>query len=108
MVLENMTRTRLLIIGLSGFDIRLAYLLKDLEEKILLVRVDSHQEPDLQELIEKISDHRERSTDADILAFAKALQLTHLDRPSFRSQKAPTRADHLQRQRLHSRRTGRK
>ncbi len=45
---------------------------------------------------------------ADMRAFAEALKSAHIDRPRHYGRKAPTRADYLQRQILHSRRTGRK
>lgn len=99
---------RLLIItGSSELSARLMQLLASIPEEELLLLEARTEMQDEQKILAAMMACHERET-ADMRAFAEALKSAHIDRPRHYGRKAPTRADYLQRQRLHSRRTGRK
>lgn len=99
---------RLLIItGSSELSAYLMRLLDSIPEEDLLLLQSPTEMHDEQKIVDAMTACHKRET-TDMRAIAEMLKTVHLDRPRHYGPKAPTRTDLLQRQRLHSRRTGRK
>ncbi len=99
---------RLLIItGSSELSAHLMRLLASIPEEELLLLETRTEMHDEKKILDAITDCNKRET-TDMRALAEMLKNVHIDRPRHYGRKAPTRADYLQRQILHSRRTGRK
>lgn len=99
-------KTLIVIIGTGELSARLATLLAA-EENILLVSMESEtQNP--RDLLDQITDVRERDTRAEMSVLRSMIERLPLDRPHLYGHNALSRTELLQRQRLHGRRTGRK
>ena len=99
---------RLLIItGSSELSVRLMQLLASIPEEELLLLEAQAEMYDEKKILDAITACNKREP-TDMRALAEMLKSVHIDRPRRFDKKAPTRADYLQRQILHRRRTGRK